>query len=139
MEGGGNLAVVRSMYAEFGDLAGGDADFASYVDAHYVAECEYLPVEERTAIVGRDAMIGWNERWFEAWDELTADATVLANQGDTIVTEVAVSGRGAGSGAEIDQRFFHVIELRDGKISRIREFVEREEALKAAAPSEGAR
>jgi ketosteroid isomerase-like protein len=138
METGANLEVVRSMYAGFGDLAGGNADFAAYVDAHYVAECEYMPVEEGTAIVGREAMIGWNERWFEAWEELTADASVLEDLGDTVVTEVAVSARGAGSGMEIDQRFFHVIDLRGGKIQRIREFLGRQEALEAAGSPEQA-
>jgi len=138
METSANLDVVRSMYAGFGDLAGGGADFAAYVDAHYVAECEYMPVEEGTAIVGREAMIGWNERWFEAWDELTADASVLEDLGDTVVTEVAVSARGTGSGMEIDQLFFHVIDLRSGKIQRIREFLGRQEALAAAGASEAA-
>lgn len=133
---GEHLDVVRSMYAGFGDLAHADADFASYVDAHYVSECEYLPVEERSAISGRDAMIRWNERWFDAWDELHADATILEDLDGTIVTEVAVSARGAGSGMEVDQRFFHVIELRDEKIWRIREYTERQEALAAANRSE---
>jgi ketosteroid isomerase-like protein len=120
------------MYAGFGDLARG-ANIANYVAAHYVPACEYLPVEERAAIVGRDAMVAWNERWFEAWDELSVDATYIQEERDTVVSEVRVRARGAASGMEIDQTFFHVIDLENGKIRRMREFTNREEALRGAS------
>ena len=136
MESAEDRNVVRSMYAGFGDLALG-TDIAAYVRAHYVPECEYRPVEERTAITGHDAMIAWNERWFEVWDELSVDAAFIQEDGGTVVSEVRVRARGAASGMEIDQTFFHVIDLEDGKIRRMREFTNREEALQAADQDEG--
>jgi hypothetical protein len=39
---------------------------------------------------------------------------------------------GAGSGVQVNQRFFHICDLRDGKVLRVREYVERDQALEAA-------
>ena len=45
-------------------------------------------------------------------------------------------GRGRESGVAVDARFYEVYTLRDGKIVRVDEFVERAEALEAAGLSE---
>jgi ketosteroid isomerase-like protein len=45
-------------------------------------------------------------------------------------------GRGRESGVEVDTRFYVVYSLRDGKVSRVDEYIERDEALKAAGLSE---
>ncbi len=45
-------------------------------------------------------------------------------------------GRGRGSGVEVDARFYDVYTLRNGKIVRVDEFAEREDALEAAGLSE---
>jgi ketosteroid isomerase-like protein len=44
---------------------------------------------------------------------------------------IHLTARGAQSRIEIDQRFFQVYTLRDGKISRMVEFVDRARALEA--------
>src|SRR3954470_22257594 len=98
--------LVRSLYAAFSRLAEG-GDVALYVTAHYDPECEYQPVEEEGTIRGHDELTRWNERWFEAWDEFSADVEELIESGDgVIVTGLVVSGRGTGSGMPVDQRIF---------------------------------
>jgi ketosteroid isomerase-like protein len=131
-----NMEFVRSLYAAFCRLAEGD-DIASYVIAYFEPDCEYLPVEEEEAIRGHDAMAGWIKRWFEAWDEFRVDIDELTEAGDgAIFATVAVHARGAGSGIQVNQRFFHIFDLRNGKVSRQLEYVERGEALEAAGLSE---
>jgi ketosteroid isomerase-like protein len=49
---------------------------------------------------------------------------------------VRLTGRGVASGVEIDQRFFQVYAVRNGKIIRMVEFVTRDEALEAAGLKE---
>ena len=46
--------------------------------------------------------------------------------------DVGAYGRGGGSGTEVELRVFHVIELRDGLIVRMDEYLERGQALEAA-------
>jgi ketosteroid isomerase-like protein len=49
-----------------------------------------------------------------------------------VVTATRVYGRGRRSGMEISQLLFDVFELRDGKVLRVTEYLDRERALQAA-------
>lgn len=119
------------MYADFNELAGG-GDVAAYVATHYDPQVEYEPVEEAETVRGRDALVRWTERWLEAWEEFRATPDEIVVSEGAIFSAVSVEGRGGESGTEISQPFFHVFELRDGKIRRITEFFERGPALEAA-------
>lgn len=123
--------AVRAMYAAFGELAEG-RDIETYVATFWDPECEYYPVEETEPIRGREQMIGWHHRWFEAWDALVAHVAQLTELNGTIVTRVEVEARGGASGTPIAQTFFHVIELHAGRIRVMREFLEEAEARAAA-------
>ena len=131
--------VIRSMYEGFSSLAGG-GDVSAYVRDHWTPDCEYFPVEEDATIRGHDELIRWNARWFEAWEEFEVRVDELVESGEAIFTGITIGGRGgeSGGGIEVSQRIFHVIELRDGKIARMREWGpgERDEAAKAAGLSE---
>jgi ketosteroid isomerase-like protein len=130
------VEFVRSVYAAFCRLAEGD-DIASYVTDYFEPDCEYRPVEEEEAIRGHEAMMGWIERWFEAWDEFRVDIDELTEAGDSaIFAAITVHARGAGSGIQVNQRFFHLFDLRNGKVSRQLEYVERGDALEAAGLTE---
>jgi ketosteroid isomerase-like protein len=131
-----DVDVLRSLYAAFRGLAEG-GDVASYVIAHYDPGCEYQPVEEQETIRGRDALVRWNERWFEAWDEFHVDVDEFIEAGDgVVVTAFTAYGHGAESGMYVNQRLFHVCDLRNGKVFRVREYLERDAALEAAGLSE---
>jgi ketosteroid isomerase-like protein len=131
-----NVEFVRSVYAAFCRLAKG-GDISSYVIDYFEPDCEYRPVEEEEAIRGRDAMVGWIERWFEAWDEFRVDIDELTEARDDVVfAAITVHAHGAGSGIQVNQRFFHIFDLRNGKVSRQLEYVERGEAREAVGLSE---
>jgi ketosteroid isomerase-like protein len=126
-----DVEVVRSMYARFSGLAGGD-EIASYVAEHYDPDCEYRPIEERRPIHGRDAYIRWIERWREAWEEIVNEIDEITEAGEMVFAAMRFHGRGRESGAEISQRIFHVFEMRDHKILRQNEYLDRRQALEAA-------
>lgn len=126
-----NAEVVRSLYEAFSGLAAG-GDVTSYVVAHYDPDCEYQPVEELEVVGGHEALVRWNERWFAAWDEFQANVDELIEVTDGVLfAALTVRGRGAASGTQVTQRIFHLCELRNGKVFRIREYLEREQALDA--------
>jgi ketosteroid isomerase-like protein len=60
------------------------------------------------------------------------EAEEFTEAGNQVLVVVHLTGRGSGSGMEIDQRFFQVYAVRNGKIIRMVEFVTRDEALEAA-------
>ena len=120
--GPSDAEVVRGMYAAFSELADG-RDVESYVGTYYDPACEYHPVEETEAIRGREALVSWNQRWFEAWDALRAQVEELrVSASGAIVARIEVEGRGSASGMSVAQSFVHVIDLRGGRIVRMREF-----------------
>jgi ketosteroid isomerase-like protein len=81
--------------------------------------------------------VRWNERWFDVWHEFHVDVDEFIEARDgVVVTALTVHGQGAGSGIQVNQQFFHVCDLRSGKVFRIREYMEREEALEAAGLTE---
>ncbi len=123
--------VIEAMYASFSRLANG-GEIEAHVAAYYAPDAEYHPVEEATPIRGWDELVRWHERWFDAWDELQAHAEEVVRHEETVLTSVSVRARGAGSGADVQQAFFHVAEVRDQRIERLREYLDRRAAMKAA-------
>ncbi len=129
-----NVAVVRSVYAAFNALAqGGGTD--AYVAEHFDLECEYSPVEEANTIRGHEALIRWIGRWLDAWDDAWDEVDEITASGEHVLAATRVHGRGRHSGMVISQRLFDVFEIRDGRVLRIREYLDRDEALEAARPS----
>jgi ketosteroid isomerase-like protein len=126
-----NAMLVRSVYAAFNGLSR-SAGVDAYVETHFHADCEYLPIEEASAVRGHGALAGWIERWFEAWEDAWDEILEVIASGTIVVAAIRVHGRGQKSGMEISQKLFDVHEVREGKITRIREYLTREQALEAA-------
>jgi ketosteroid isomerase-like protein len=86
---------------------------------------------------GHDALRQAWRRWFEVFGdvswELDGDPV---DAGDEVVVTYRVHGRGRGSGAEVDQRFTLLWSLQNGKVTRVRAYRERAEALEAAGLSD---
>jgi ketosteroid isomerase-like protein len=89
------------------------------------------PIDEGPSS-GFDAMRSDMERWASAFDELTVTVEEIIDAGDQVVVVTHHEGRGRESGVEVDTRFYEVYSLRDGKVSRVDEYIERAEALAAA-------
>lgn len=127
-----DAAFLEEMYAGFASLSEG-RDVRRYVEAFYDPDCEYRPVEEAGTVRGHEELVRWNERWFESWASLDVEVVEIGRHGERSVAEVIVRARGAGSEMDVAQRIFHVFELRDGKILRMGEYLDRDEAVDAAA------
>jgi ketosteroid isomerase-like protein len=68
--------------------------------------------------------------------ELRVDAKEFIDVGNYVVVPVRLSGRGRASGASFEEHEIHVFKLRDGKITELREYREKSEALEAVGPAE---
>ena len=130
-----NVEIVRGMYRAFSALARG-GDVEAYVREAWDPDCEYEPVEELERVRGHEAMVRWNERWFEVWDEVQVEVDELIPHGDMVLASINLRGIGSGSSIEVSQRIFHICEFRQGKVLRMREYLERNEALEAVGLSE---
>jgi ketosteroid isomerase-like protein len=68
----------------------------------------------------------------EVWDEVTFEVEELFPTDDGVLTFVVARLRGRASGVAIEDRVAQLFTLRDGKITRMQAYSDREEALEAA-------
>jgi uncharacterized protein len=119
-----NIDAVRGLFAS---LESQDWEAALGV---FDPEVEWSPTEG--TFHGPEGVVSSLAEWLEPWEEHNIEAEEFRQVGDKVLAVIRLTGRGAGSGMEIDQRFFQVYAVRNGKIIRMVEFVRRGEALEAA-------
>jgi ketosteroid isomerase-like protein len=68
---------------------------------------------------GVDGLRDWTEHVGETWDDFRFRTGELTEVGEHVVTEVEMSGKGRGSGAETRMTVFQIWRFRDGKIVRV--------------------
>ena len=84
---------------------------------------------------GHEGVLRNLEEWLEGWEEFRLEPEEFLEAGDRVVVLVRQSGRGKGSGVEVDTRLHFHFGLRDGKVVHIYEHLNRAEALEAAGIS----
>ena len=126
-----NVEIVRSICA-----AWERGDFSSAEWAH--REIEYVIVDGPTpgSWIGRAGMVeGWRG-FLDAWKDFRAEAEEFRDlEGGRVLALVQFSGRGRTSGLDVGQmqsRGANLFHLRDGKVTRLSTYMNRERALQAA-------
>lgn len=81
---------------------------------------------------GADGVRAWMSDFFDVLDDdARYEGEVLDAGDDYVVAKLRFVGRGSVSGAPVDMRFYGVMWIRDGKITRAVGYPNRREALKA--------
>ncbi len=75
-----------------------------------------------------DRLLGW----LGQWDDWRCEAEEYVPAGEFVVVMCRYTGRGKGSGVDIDTRGAHVWKMRDGRGIRLEVFSDRNKALEAA-------
>jgi ketosteroid isomerase-like protein len=121
-----NVEVVRELWDAY---SRGDIDRVIALSDPYVV----LVTLEEGPLYGPDAVRANYARWMEAWREQpeTTVEEVIGN-GDHVFVIACFQGRGRGSGVRVEQRLYEVYTLRNGRILRVDEFSDRDQALEAA-------
>jgi ketosteroid isomerase-like protein len=82
---------------------------------------------------GFDGFTRWTRQWEEAWAEIKYEPVELIEVDESIlVAAVRVTGRGAGSGLEIDRTFGYMYEIKAGRATRLHLYESADKALEAA-------
>jgi ketosteroid isomerase-like protein len=81
---------------------------------------------------GPEGVRDFFRRWVGTFDEWGYEVGEVIDAGDSVVVQVRQWGRGKGSGVAVDQRFWQVWTIHDGKVIRGTFHTEEAEALEAA-------
>jgi uncharacterized protein len=128
-----NVEVVRRMHDAYGR---GDFQIAiSCFDPE--VELSTPPRQPGAGIYrGHEGVRRATAIWVGTWDDFSTQMEELTDLGEQVLARICERGRGKGSGVEVERQLFQLFTLRGGKIVRLRMFMDRDEALKAARLSE---
>ena len=80
---------------------------------------------------GRDGVREAFASWFKAFEDVTFTAEDLFDAGEHVVVATRLRGRGRGSGLEVDQRITLVWTVNDRRVTHVRGYRDRSDALEA--------
>ena len=92
-------------------------------------------VNTRTC-VGVDETNGWLAEWLEGFVNWSIDVEELFDAGDRVVTITHQRASAKHGGPEVEMRLAQVWTFRDGLLTRMEMYADRDEALEAAGLSE---
>ncbi|HWH45420.1 MAG TPA: nuclear transport factor 2 family protein [Thermoleophilaceae bacterium] len=84
---------------------------------------------------GHDGVERFFVEWLGAWEGYEFEQLELLESGPYVMSVFRQSGRGKGSGIDIDRTFHGVYEVRDGLVVSYTGFARRDEALEATGLS----
>jgi ketosteroid isomerase-like protein len=123
-----NVEIVRRHMQAY--LSGdNEAALAAY---HPEVEFDASLRPEGHVYRGREGVAEAMRVWSGTWEDWKVEVKEIIDAGDRVLLIAQESGRGKGSGVEIDQLVFAIFTLRNGKIVHWKGFVDRDQALEAA-------
>jgi ketosteroid isomerase-like protein len=129
------IALVRSGYEALNrrDFDGWMQQLDPDVEVYELPEAPEPVVYRRPEGVRR-----WLEQQDEIFEEFSIEPTEIVVSGDVALATVVLHGRGRGSSAPVTIKLFHVLTIRDGRVLRVRGFLNEADARHAAAADESA-
>ena len=119
-----NVAVVGDYLSSFVD--GGVEAMVEFMDEDVDWRAIEGAPDDVGEMHGREAMRRYFQDWVDMFDDITNVPEEILDLGDDRVLAVQhVTGRAKGSGIETELRYAVVYTLRDGRIVRAREYLDR--------------
>ena len=124
-----HVDLARKGYEAFarGDLDGVLDMMDPDIEAHNPVEVPEASVHRGREAVRRD----W-EQAIELFDDFSIEVEDYLDAGDELVVFLRYRARARGSAAEIDTPMAHVLTFREGRAIRLRQYLDRDQALEAA-------
>jgi ketosteroid isomerase-like protein len=127
-----NVEIVKQMYEAY---HGGDAEGAlAYFDPEVIVDASRR-LDGGTG-QGREYLTRIITSWVGTFEEFREEIEEMRHRGDRVFVAIRQRGRGKGSGAEVENLYALIYEIRAGNITRMTLYNDEAEALKAAGLSE---
>ena len=85
---------------------------------------------------GIDAVMRWFESGLEVWGAVRQVPQEISQAGDKVLVLVQTTATERESGIELSESWAHVCTVRDGRITRLEQFRDRDKAVEAAGLAE---
>jgi ketosteroid isomerase-like protein len=105
-----------------------EAALAAY---HREVVCDATVRPEGRVYRGREGVIEAFRVWRGTWENWEGQVEEIIDAGDRVLMVLLESGRGKGSGVEVEQQTFFVYTLRNGMIVRAQVLIDEDQALEA--------
>jgi ketosteroid isomerase-like protein len=129
-----NVDIARRLIGAF------NQDDVDAVMEFLTSDFEWFPVMPATveggSYLGREAVEAYIEDSREIWEEFHILAEQFRDLDDRALMLGRMEGRGSGSGVKVDTPYGMVFDFRGDKISRVRSYLDHDEALRAGGRSE---
>jgi ketosteroid isomerase-like protein len=121
-----DVAILNSFYEA---LNGADVDAALELCDKEVEVYTAPNVVASAAPRGHRDVGEYLRGWFDSWHTYRPEPEDFVSTGDQVVALVHLRARGKGSRFDIEEEIADVYEFEDGKISKLRLYVQRDAAL----------
>lgn len=131
----GALSRMPSAY----DAAGGRIEDAPFIDDVFALaddDIQWRWLLSPDTFRGRQGLLRAAAEWLEVVGRWQIDLEDVLDAGDHVLATHVVRAQGRGSGALSDQRVYTVVTLRDRRILRLEDHLDRGTALEAAGLAE---
>ena len=126
-----DVAVVREMIDAFNreDYEASTALLHDEIELHQAAE-----IPDADTYIGKENFLHGMARWLSGFERGSSRflPEEVIDCAPGVYVRVGVRGSGRGSGVPLEREAFHIYEVRDGKVLRIRVFFNEADARRAA-------
>ena len=135
-----NVEVVRRGFEEFeAGLARGNYG-VNFDSGSFAPDAEWIPDYApalRSVYRGREGFVEFMRTWSEDFEDWSLRPERLIDAGDDrVLALVHQQATGKESGAQVELHMAFVFELKEGRVIRVRTFIDPAEAFEAAGLSE---
>jgi len=127
---------VNLLYRWYEAFRAHDNDACVRDSAADVEIVSYLLEVEGTVYKGHAGVRRYIDQVFAVFPDWHARVVGTTDHGDTVIAEIRMAGRGAGSGLEIEQTTWQVTRFHGGKMTGFRAYGDRAAAFEAVGLSE---
>ena len=132
------MEVVRRIFSAFeAGLKSGNPLESFDLGSEFATDAEWIAAPETpgpTSFRGRDGFFEFMGTWTEDWEQWSLRLERLIDAGDgRVVAFVHQSAVGKASGAPVEAHTGVVFELEEGRVIRMRNFLDPQQALEAAS------
>jgi ketosteroid isomerase-like protein len=123
-----NVELVRQQHEHF-TRAG------EFLAENAVPEVEWMAAREDPDAAthrGKEAIQRYFDQWTETIEGMGVEALEIHDAGETVFAWVRFTGKGVASGADVEMEQAQVWRFRDGRVTRVEEYFDRDEGLAAA-------